>query len=656
MSDLTKIKKDDREFFYNINNLVISSYDKYNYIQNITNKILIFNKITISYVPKLKLNIPFIKNIKLLQKLIILFRDYKIRKDGSKIKFRYNGENKEDNLKELINFEDITIQIALEKFIEYNYDFNNEKYLSYETIFNSYSDIEGEFSQYNNKFYTQIYKYKSSTVDNVNQKKIIEQITSLVFNFNIDGFIDLKSHINFDYDKKKDGLYKDKQYILIKINLFYPIITLLINKLTDELKGENINFTSLNNDSVLLQKVEINKNSRTLFVGDFHSSFESLFNMIENNKEMFINDGDNKPTFKLKDNCYIFFLGDIIDRGPFSIELLFFIMVIKIINFNNVYIIRGNHEDTGSSAFKEEYSTESKEQLYTKKDKEIFINVLFSLLPSCIYLYNGKKPGGIKKWIHLSHGAFNPKYIKDTAIKDYLLNDELKYFILEEDIDISNSNNDFFKWGDFYLTYENQSLEDIDKNGRQMIGHNYTQEYCKNNNILCIISGHQDFENILIMPTDIKTHVESIINNKMYKSRINNIEYENEYFRMIFNIMDYFNIDINYNNFKNLKQLLSSKNIDFVTRSNNSGIINTRKTFNDDKIYKYTQRFMFDDEIDYGNYYDLFELVNDNKDGELKSYNLPEPGREFLALTTSTAKIARDMCCDCWIVMENDYV
>jgi len=28
------------------------------------------------------------------------------------------------------------------------------------------------------------------------------------------------------------------------------------------------------------------------------------------------------------------------------------------------------------------------------------------------------------------------------------------------------------------------------------------------------------------------------------------------------------------------------------------------------------------------------------------------PGEDFIALTTSTAKIAREMCCDAWLVMD----
>ena len=48
---------------------------------------------------------------------------------------------------------------------------------------------------------------------------------------------------------------------------------------------------------------------------------------------------------QLKEDRYMIFLGDIIDRGPYSIELLFVIMFLKYTNYNNVFIINGNHED-----------------------------------------------------------------------------------------------------------------------------------------------------------------------------------------------------------------------------------------------------------------------------------------------------------------------
>lgn len=40
----------------------------------------------------------------------------------------------------------------------------------------------------------------------------------------------------------------------------------------------------------------------------------------------------------------MFFLGDIVDRGEFSFETIFLILLLKYFYQDSVYIIRGNHE------------------------------------------------------------------------------------------------------------------------------------------------------------------------------------------------------------------------------------------------------------------------------------------------------------------------
>jgi len=641
MTDLLNLNEIEFNLFYNcydkIKKLVISSYIKKKNLFIFLDKVIKINYLK-KYVDYKIINVIF--NLKTFDtELDFLFKNL----------LRFFLDNKKNEI--ILN--DKSFDELFDKFIDDTY-----KIIDYDSIIDNITKVNYNSVLYNskNRFYTQILKYNTQP-KNINTEQLIKTIDNMFINNNItiDYFLNLKNNINFKYNKEKENLYRDKQYILIRRFLFFPVINKLINMLKDDLKN-HVLVNELTNDSILLQKVEINTNSRTLFVGDFHSSFESLFNMIEHNKEMFINN-NSETTFKLKDNCYIFFLGDIIDRGPFSVELLFFIMVIKIINFNNVYIIRGNHEDK-AYYIDYGYGEEIEEQFYLHDEpNEFFSTQLFSLLPSCIYLHNGLIPRGKKNWIHLSHGAFNPKYIEDPTINIYLLNDNLKYYKLNDIVD--DNTVDYFKLGDFYCTLKENINDENLANGRPMITYESTKDYCGNNNILCIISGHQDLKNLLILPNNnMKDKVNNDNNTPNFNiMKFNNNSYENLYFNDIYDLMDYIGIDITFDNLQNIDNILIRKNI---KQKNDIPIIKKQQyddKLKDDEYYEYIQN-IYEDYIKTKDYqaYDLFELVNDNKDGKLKSYNLPEPGREFLALTTSTAKIARNMCCDCWIVMENDYV
>ena len=67
-----------------------------------------------------------------------------------------------------------------------------------------------------------------------------------------------------------------------------------------------------------------------IIVGDLHGQLLNLFQIFQN--------------FDLPPNTTYLFLGDIVDRGPFSIETVTLLFSLKICFPENVYIIRGNHE------------------------------------------------------------------------------------------------------------------------------------------------------------------------------------------------------------------------------------------------------------------------------------------------------------------------
>ena len=83
--------------------------------------------------------------------------------------------------------------------------------------------------------------------------------------------------------------------------------------------------------------------SEIITVGDIHGNLESLINIFKTN-------GDPENTKYL-------FLGDYIDRGQNSCEVIILLFAYKILYPNNIFLMRGNHEFqdmTDHYGFKEE--------------------------------------------------------------------------------------------------------------------------------------------------------------------------------------------------------------------------------------------------------------------------------------------------------------
>lgn len=266
-----------------------------------------------------------------------------------------------------------------------------------------------------------------------------------------------------------------------------------------------------NNKYVYVKKLKITEeNAKICIIGDIHSSLHSLLSIIFKIKNDYFIDSEQMI---LKPDRYIVFLGDIIDRGPYSLELLMLIFCLKNYNFNNVFIINGNHEDYpifSRDGTIEEYNNQY-ENLESKVDylnlHSTNINKILNRLPSCIYLEFGGK------LYHLSHGAFDPYYagfIGDYSDLDQenfnQANSELYEFLQSDntyDLVSENYVNNNYKWGD--LSNNKYSSESSRGIGIYNFGHPEIEAYLKYFNISNIISGHQDLEpiNFILYPKQI---------------------------------------------------------------------------------------------------------------------------------------------------------
>ena len=183
---------------------------------------------------------------------------------------------------------------------------------------------------------------------------------------------------------------------------------------------------------------------------------------------------------ELKPNNYIVFLGDLVDRGPYSLEVLLFVFNLKVINPNNVYIINGNHEDYETYRFGG-LGDEIDYQFTNDPNRLNKIKNTLYYLPSVIYLkFNNK-------WYHLSHGGMLDDY-ESIRIDDFLKSDAIYYYW-----DDNNYDNGY-KWNDF-----DQFLYTYDIDRGWIFSPKETKNYLMKFNLESIISGHQDMNTLLLL-------------------------------------------------------------------------------------------------------------------------------------------------------------
>ncbi|KAK8880568.1 hypothetical protein M9Y10_003248 [Tritrichomonas musculus] len=92
--------------------------------------------------------------------------------------------------------------------------------------------------------------------------------------------------------------------------------------------------------------------SPCLIIGDIHGHVLDLLRILkhcgvphEDHLDPRFKDGSNiETTYKQVPNLKYIFLGDLIDRGEFSVETITIVFLLKVLFPTNVYIIRGNHE------------------------------------------------------------------------------------------------------------------------------------------------------------------------------------------------------------------------------------------------------------------------------------------------------------------------
>ena len=148
--------------------------------------------------------------------------------------------------------------------------------------------------------------------------------------------------------------------------------------------------------------IEIKKAEKVIFVGDTHGDLEASQKIIKD---------------YLKEGNKIVFLGDYVDRGPYSRENLDFLLEVKAKNPNQIYLLQGNHEGHHILKF---YPAEFWESLSQKEYKKYCsivekfpliiitkdIIALHGALPDCPRNVLGQIKTGSEEWRQITWGDF----------------------------------------------------------------------------------------------------------------------------------------------------------------------------------------------------------------------------------------------------------
>lgn len=150
-----------------------------------------------------------------------------------------------------------------------------------------------------------------------------------------------------------------------------------------------------------VQRLLVPIGSRVLLHGDLHGDVHSLVSSIE----PYMASGEG---FKLKDNVYLIFLGDYVDRGLYGLECIYTLMRLKIDNPDRVFMVRGNHEDSSISnsyGFNIELSNKGFNQQAIAT-----VYRLYDVLPVALYLGSGTN------FVQLCHGGLETGYLPTALL------------------------------------------------------------------------------------------------------------------------------------------------------------------------------------------------------------------------------------------------
>lgn len=306
---------------------------------------------------------------------------------------------------------------------------------------------------------------------------------------------------------KGDEIYTKLDYQLVSNDEFNTYFN--VDKLTEHL-------LLIYGVKEYVLKWKVKSHTKIIFIGDLHSSLHSLIRHMEHWKANGIID----INYKVLDPYIIVCTGDIIDRGPYGIELLYlFNLFIRCNEPGRIQIIKGNHE-TLEMYSEHGFKDEIKYQL--NKENRVKIKSLVDRLPVAIFIRRKQH----RKWYMFCHGGMDKSMMppislhRNSEIKDFLkMSMSKRHRVLDHRPEGRGVG---FLWGDFTYSIadlnerqyivegDEQCIINTDRGaydlsqGIHICPSKFVQTVLDHNNIMSIISGHQDQSPFSFLYRDLK--------------------------------------------------------------------------------------------------------------------------------------------------------
>lgn len=245
--------------------------------------------------------------------------------------------------------------------------------------------------------------------------------------------------------------------------------------------------------SAFVQKMVIPSGSEVCFIGDLHGSAHSLIrHLLRLAAKGWLNND-----FSLRDkNHYIIFTGDIVDRGGSGVEALYTILRLKYMNWDNVIILRGNHESAQLSHHSGFFHEVRKK--YKQRYNSIWFNRItrfYELLPFALYLGCGQ--GENQHFALCCHGGIEPGFDPKELLHDRSSN---KFQLISSQHIISCVENEIakrdnysgFNWSDFCQENGGKIICNHTRGAGYIADIQATKEFLRQQNIKAFFRGHQD--------------------------------------------------------------------------------------------------------------------------------------------------------------------